>query len=173
MSENRFPEEVASWVALRTAARWEKKIAAMLQNCEVAIFLPTLTRVIQYSSKRRSSEIPLFSGYVFCSEPDFIGNSRIPLAWRTPIAQVLKPTDPEQLRRELTRVAQLLQSHQIIQERIYGRRGDTVRIKAGSFAGQEGVITGMKPNKRMLVLEISFLHCKIEIEIEEHLVEKA
>jgi transcription antitermination factor NusG len=61
----------------------------------------------------------------------------------------------------------------LVQEKIYGQPGERVVIKSGSFAGHEGIILDLKPNKKMLVVEVSFLKCRLEVEIEEHLVEKA
>jgi transcription antitermination factor NusG len=173
MTENRFDPKVETWVALRTSARWEKKIATLLQSSDVPVFVPLMSRVIQYPGKRQLTEIPLFSGYVFTSESDFIGNAKVPISCRNQVAQVLRPSDPTRLSEELARIADLIQNHQLVQEKIYGQPGERVVIKSGSFAGHEGIILDLKPNKKMLVVEVSFLKCRLEVEIEEHLVEKA
>jgi transcription antitermination factor NusG len=173
MTQNRFVPEVDRWIALRTSARWEKKICDRLSEFEVPVFLPLMSRIVEYATKRRTSEIPLFTGYVFCSEKDFIGNSRIPKPLRKQVSQVLRPTDYRSLHQELQSISQLIQSHKLVQEKLYGIPGERVRIIGGSFVGMEGEILKLKPNKRVLIIEVSFLNAKLEVEIEEHLVEKA
>lgn len=167
-----FPQHVQRWVALRTSARWEKSLAAALERCRVPTFLPLMTKISVYRSKRQTTEVPLFGGYVFCSESDFRGNKSVPSPVRNRIAQVLSPPDPEELRRELAGIANFLASHRLVQERIYGKPGDTVRVAAGLFAGQVGVIRGLKPEERKIVLEIRFLGVRLEVDVEEHLIQK-
>ncbi len=167
-----FPTDVERWAVLRTSARWEKKIAGALLDAEVPAYVPTLTRVVQYASKRQMAEIPLFSGYVFCSEPAFLGNPRVAQSIRKLVAQVLRPGDPAQLKRELEYIAEVSSKHELIQESVYGSPGDKVRIVSGPLCGTQGVIRALKPKKRILVLEISFLSVRLEVEVEEHRVQK-
>jgi transcription antitermination factor NusG len=167
-----FPDDVQHWAVLRTSARWEKKIVGALLDAGVPAYLPTLTRVVQYASKRQMTEIPLFSGYVFCSEPAFLGNPRVSQACRKLITQVLRPGDPGQLKRELQHIAEVSSNHQMIQERIYGSPGEKVRIVSGPLSGTRGIVRSLKPKKRILVLEVSFLGVRVEVEVEEHQVEK-
>lgn len=167
-----IPEDVPSWAVLRTSARWEKKIADSLQAVDVAAYVPTMKRVVQYATKRHMTEIPLFSGYVFCSETAFIGNPRVSPAIRKQIAQILRPSDPEQLRKELEHIARIVGDHELIQERVYGSPGDHVRIISGPLCGSQGVVLALKPKKRVLVLEVSFLGARLEVEVEEHQVKK-
>jgi len=169
---NQLPVDVARWAVLRTSARWEKKVAASLQAAEVPVFLPTMTRVVQYASKRQMSDIPIFAGYVFCSETAFMDNPRVPAACRKQIAQVLRPGDDIMLRDELRRIAEVTSKHELIQECVYGSPGDVVRIVAGPLTGLQGTVMALKPKKRLLVLEIRFLSARMEVEVEEHQVQK-
>jgi len=169
---NTLPDAVARWTVLRTSARWEKKVATTLHLAEVPVFLPTMTRVVQYAGKRQMSDIPIFAGYVFCSETSFLDNPRVPAACRKQIAQVLKPGDAEMLRAELGRIAAVTSKHDLIQERVYGSPGDTVRIVSGPLSGLQGTVLSLKPKKRVLVLEVSFLNARLEVEVEEHQIQK-
>src|SRR5262245_22234811 len=112
-----LPAQIERWVALRTSARWEKALAEALERCRVPTFLPLMTKVSVYKSKRQETEVPLFGGYVFCSEADFRGNKSVPPAVRNRIAQVLTPPDPAELLRELRDIAEFLSSHRLVQER--------------------------------------------------------
>lgn len=159
--------DVERWAALRMSARWEKQIAEALRNVGVPTFLPLMTRVVHYKGKRRESEVPLFAGYVFCSESEFRSNRRIPPGIRNRIAQLLVPPDYEVLRRELYEIAEFLSDNRLVQERLVGRPGDIVRVKSGMFAGQSAVIRKLHPDQRRLTLEITFIGVRLEIELGE------
>ncbi|HEY2785763.1 MAG TPA: KOW motif-containing protein [Fimbriiglobus sp.] len=170
----RFPFDpaVPSWIALRTAAQWEKKVAASLTDSGASVFLPLMSRISIYRSRRRAVEVPVFSGYLFCEEAGFLGNPRVPAGCRAKVAQVLRPSDPALLRAELLSVAGLLTDRQLIQERVVGKPGDVVRITGGSFAGSEGRILKLKPNRWQVVLEVTFIGARIVAEVDGRLIER-
>src|SRR4051812_32018802 len=107
-----FPAAVEKWAALRTAARWEKQLADVLTAACVPVFLPLMTRFTTSHGKRRAARVPVFPGYVFCSEADFIGNKRLTPGTRAKVAQVLRPPDHLRLRTELSEIADLLANRQ-------------------------------------------------------------
>ena len=157
---------------MRTPARWEKRLADALAAAEVPVYLPLMTRLTVSEGRRRTARVPVFGGYLFCSERDFLGNPAVPDGTRAKIAQVLRPPAPDQLRAELRAVADLLADRELIQERTVGRVGDVVRITCGSLAGYEGPIVRVEPNRWQVVLEISFLGARLEVEVDERLVER-
>lgn len=167
-----FPASVERWAALRTAARWEKKLAAALAAAGVPTFLPLLTRFTTSHGKRRAALVPVFPGYLFCSETAFLGNKRLTPGTRAQVAQILRPPDPERLRAELRGLADLLTDRQLVQERLVGGVGDVVRVVGGPLAGHEGKVVRVKPNRWVLVVEVSFLGARLEAEVDERLVEK-
>lgn len=167
-----FPAYVVEWAALRTAARWEKRLADLLAAAQVPVFLPLMTRLSVYASKRRAVEVPVFGGYVFCSARDFVRNPCIGPGIRSKVAQVLLPPDPPKLRSELQAVAELLTNRELIQERLVGGVGDTVRIVGGPLHGFTGTVLRAKPHRWQLVLEISFLGARRLVEVDERMVER-
>ena len=167
-----FPTNVERWAALRTAGRWEKKLAATLAEAGIPVFLPLLTRFTTSHGKRRAALVPVFPGYVFCSETDFLANPRLTPGTRARVAQVLRPPDSVQLRSELRSIAELLADRQLVQERLVGGVGDVVRVVGGPLAGHEGRVVRVKPNRWVLVVEVSFLGVKLEAEVDERLIEK-
>lgn len=173
MSAAPFPTEVAQWIALRTAANWEKKLAGQLAAAGVPVFLPLMTRLTEYASKRREVQVPVFGGYVFCSEPDFVGNRAVTPGTRSKIAQLLRPPAPEVLRAELTGLAELLCDRALVQERLIGSVGDVVRITGGPLTGFRGTVVRARPNQWQLILEVSFLGARLEVAVDERMVERA
>jgi transcription antitermination factor NusG len=172
LDPTRFPAAVERWAALRTAARWEKKLADVLAGAGVPVFLPLMTRFTTSHGKRRSARVPVFPGYVFASEADFLTSRRLTPGTRAKVAQVLRPPDPAGLKAELRGIADLLADRQLVQERLVGGVGDVVRVLGGPLAGHEGKVVRVKPNRWVLVIEVSFLGARLEAEVDERLVEK-
>jgi hypothetical protein len=166
-----FCEGVERWAALRTPARWEKAVADALAGAAVPVFLPLLTRRT-IVGRRRDARVPVFGGYLFCSEPDFLGNRAVPTATRAKVAQILRPPEPARLRAELKAVADLLQDRELVQEKFVGGVGQIVRITGGPLAGHQGPIVRAQPNRWQLILEISFLGARLEVEVDERSVER-
>jgi transcription antitermination factor NusG len=131
-----------------------------------------LTRFTTSHGKRRGAQMPVFPGYLFCSESDFRNCKRLAPNTRAQIAQLLRPPDPEGLRNELRSLADFLTNRQLIQERLVGKVGDVVRVVGGPLAGHEGRVTRVKPNRWILVLEVSFLGARLEAEVDERLIER-
>src|SRR5262245_47374292 len=103
-----LPASVERWAALRTAARWAKKLAGLRASAGGPVFLPLLTRFATSHGKRRAASVPIFPGYLFCSEADLLASKRLTPGTRAKIAQVLRPPDPGKLHAELRGIADLL-----------------------------------------------------------------
>ena len=172
VNPERFDDSVLRWVALRTSARWEKKLAELLVAVDVPVYLPQLTRVTDSAGRTKSSRLPLFPGYVFAGAVEFLGNPRVLPAARSMAAQVLKPSDETRLREELRAVADLLQDRELVQRRVAGHVGDRVEVIGGPLLGYRGPIIRVKPNRFQVVLEVSFLGARLEVEVDEGLVQK-
>lgn len=147
-------------------------MAESLTAAGVPVFLPLMTRLTIYRSKRRAVEVPVFSGYLFCDESGFLGNKRVTAACRSKVAQVLKPADPGLLLTELQAVAGILDDRQLIQERTVGKPGDVVRITGGALVGCEGKIIRLKPSQWCVVLEVSFIGARIVAEVDARQLER-
>jgi len=166
-----LPDEVPEWAAIRTAARWEKKLAETLSKVSIPVFLPTLTRTVQYKTRTNVSEIPLFAGYVFF---DYSKLAALPRGndQKNYIAQVLRSADPVSLKSELSTIAELLANSQLVQARVFGAIGDEVRIVNGSFKDYQGTVVRQVPNKSRLVLAVSYLGLSLEVVVDDCAVER-
>jgi transcription antitermination factor NusG len=168
-----FPDAVEDWAALRTSARWEKKLADDLGRVGVPVYLPTVTRLATArGGKQTTSLLPLFPGYVFCSAGGFVGNPAVPANLRSKVAQVLRPADPAPLLRELRAVADLLTDRRLVQERVVGKPGETVRVVGGPLTGSVGTVVKLKPHKYAVVVEVSLIGARLLAEIDEALLAK-
>jgi transcriptional antiterminator RfaH len=163
--------KVPEWAVIRTAARWEKKLAETYSSLGIDVFLPLLTRVSKYKSRTNQVEVPVFSGYVFFDYAKKSELGREEYA-RKGIAQIIRSPDPITLTKELLAVSTLLSNAQLVQTKIFGDVGDVVRIRKGPFENTEGTIMRHLVQKRRLVLSISFLGLSTEVELDESNVEK-
>lgn len=145
-------------------------MAADLFRVGVPVYLPTVKRVLTRGSRTEESHVPMFPGYVFCSTEGFIGNPAVPKPLRSRVAQVLRPVDPEPLRLELRAIADLLTDRQLVQERVVGQVGETVRVFGGALTGSVGKIVQLKPNRYAVVVEVSLIGSRILAEIDESLL---
>jgi transcription antitermination factor NusG len=76
------------------------------------------------------------------------------------------------LRAELHKIAELLQDYRLVQSKVYGMPGETVRITRGSLKNLEGRITRQIPGSNRFVLAISFLGLSVEVEVADRAVQK-
>lgn len=53
------------WYAIYVRSRSEKKVVAQLEDIGVEVFLPLITRIKQWSDRKKKIEEPLFKSYVF------------------------------------------------------------------------------------------------------------
>src|SRR3954466_3080458 len=60
-----IPTENASWYAVHTRSRHEKRVAAELERKGIKTFLPLYRDVRQWLADRMTVEVPLFSCYTF------------------------------------------------------------------------------------------------------------
>ena len=166
---DRLDLSVARWAALRTAARWEKKLASLLAGAGVPVYLPQMTKI---DGRARASRVPLFAGYVFCGEREFLDDPRVLPAARSKVAQVLRTPDPGRLREDLLAIAELLTDRELVQRRVVGGVGDVVEVVGGPLLGYRGPIRRLKPNRFQVVLEVSFLGARLDVEVDESQVRK-
>lgn len=59
------PKEDRKWFAIYVKSRFEKKVHKELEDIGVESFLPLITRIKQWSDRKKKVEEPLFSSYLF------------------------------------------------------------------------------------------------------------
>ncbi len=63
------------WYAVRTRSRHEKLVARQLESQGIQSFLPVITKISNWSDRRKEVELPLFSGYAFVRSGSCVGRS--------------------------------------------------------------------------------------------------
>jgi transcription antitermination factor NusG len=159
------------WFAVWTRSRQEKVAAAMLHTVGVDYFLPLNTEVRQWSDRKQTVSVPLFSGYLFvrmnptkdgCLQVlkapgigGFVGSSNGPL-----------PIPDQQIEGIRTILARRLDCTviPILEE------GDLVRVVRGPLAGIEGRLLQTNSTFRLLV-SIEMLHKSVAVSLSSQDVE--
>jgi transcription antitermination factor NusG len=156
-----------AWHVLRTRSRQEKCVAAALEARNIHCFLPMTQQVRYYGRRKIRRAMPLFPGYVFL-------NGRIEDTWAAErtrrVVQTLRVTDQQRLAHELDQIRLALQAEAPLGPARYLRQGMRVVVRAGPFAGLEGVIEHVAPKNR-LTLQIDALAVGASLEIDGDLLE--
>jgi transcription antitermination factor NusG len=164
------PEE-ASWYAVHTTARHEKRVAAHLEEKRVCTFLPLLLEMHRWSDRTSKVEVPMFQCYTFVRIGQtaeerlkvlrtpgvigFVGNER----QGTPIPD-------EQIESLRTTV-----HHNVpCSPHPYINAGERVRIRGGSLDGVEGILVRQGADQS-LILSVELLHRSMSIRVEGYQVE--
>lgn len=156
-------EDGTLWTCVRTRPRWEKKFAEWMIERRKSCFLPVFPHETVSGRKRRTSELPLFSGFVFVrgdfAKKDFVQTGSV--------AYVLKPRsarEAKQLSRELKDIWQGLTSGLYVTPVQNLAAGETCRIVSGPLQGVEAKFERMGREGR-LILQVEMMGGGVALEI--------
>jgi transcription antitermination factor NusG len=173
LAESTIPDSTtteASWYAVRTRPRHEKKVASELIEKGIKIYLPLVTQVRRWSDRRKVVQLPLFSCYAFVYSVldlrlrvaiygisgalGFVGpnNQGIPI----PDVQI------ENIR-TLMAGDVALTSYPLL------KGGQRVRVRGGALDGIEGILA--TKGGRRLVISVDSINASFSIDLEGYDVE--
>jgi transcription antitermination factor NusG len=155
----------ALWYAVSTRSRQEKIAASMLENFEVAHFLPLVEEERQWSDRKQKVTLPLFPGYLFVQIArsnelqlrvlkvpgvvEFVGNRAGPLAI------------PES---EIENVRSLVSYGVGCSPHPFLRAGDRVQVVRGILAGVEGTLI-RSGDQSKLVISVEMIRQAISVSV--------
>lgn len=155
----------SNWYALRTRSRHEKRVAALLREKRIFVFLPLVQQMHRWSDRLAKVEVPLFGGYLFVRILPTTKN-RLALL-ETPGAVGLVGTGKHWTAipdREMESLQSAVQARAQLQVHPFVSAGKRVRIRGGALDGVEGIIAGEGP-ERSVVLSIELLRRSVSIRI--------
>jgi transcription antitermination factor NusG len=159
--------EFRPWYALLTQTKKEASVLDALRRKGIECLLPVYLVRSQWSDRRRSREVPLFPGYVFCTLDLADRSTRAiptPGAIRFVEFGCGPATVPPVEMRQIERIASAPES---VVPWAYLEPGRQVRIEHGPFRGLEGVVIQAKQGPRLIV-SLPFLQRSVAVEIERH-----
>ena len=54
-----------NWYVVYTKPKWEKKVAERLSEIGITTYCPLITKLSQWSDRKKKIQVPLFNSYIF------------------------------------------------------------------------------------------------------------
>jgi len=160
----------AAWFAVYTTCRHEKRIAQHLTLREIEHYLPLYRADRKWrDGSRVTVEFPLFPGYIFVriNRSERVSVLSVPGALAVVGGTGGNPAPLPDAAIEALRAG--LREHRIEPHPLL-RVGESVRIRAGAFAGMTGIVVRKKSGFR-IVLTLEQIMQSIAVELNEEDVE--
>lgn len=142
-----------NWYVVYTKPKWEKKVAEKLNQIGIECYCPLVTKIKQWSDRKKKVEVPLFNSYIFVQLPDTDRNSVFQVAgvirylfWLGKPA-VVREEEIEIIKRNILDidVSDIL----VLPYKI----GDRIKLETGMFNNQDAIVQEISNTHYILVLE--------------------
>ncbi len=159
------------WYAVRTRSRHEKLVARQLESQGIQSFLPVLTKISNWSDRKKEVELPLFSGYAFV-RLDHQSSDRVKVLQTQGVVGFVgvQGTGIPIPDREIENINILLASKVNYQERPYLHVGQRVRVTGGALDGVEGILSA-ENSDRSLVISVGLIQRSLSVRVAGYHVE--
>lgn len=158
------------WYVLYLRSRYEKRVHEELEKRGIESFLPLVTELRQWSDRKKKVEVPLFPGY------DFV---HIELSQKPRVLEVdgvvkfvaIGSARPEPVPDEQIESLKLvIAAPKSLRKENPFKGGALVRVKAGPFAGAQGVVVRSQ-NATRVVITIESIQQAVSVEVQANMVE--
>ncbi|HEX6963815.1 MAG TPA: transcription termination/antitermination NusG family protein [Lacipirellula sp.] len=161
--------DLCRWRVVYTKSRQEKALAADLAAKRISHYLPIIPRETFSRGRRLLSFVPAFPGYLFLLS-DL--EQRLVALETNRVVRTLEVADAcqAQLFDDLKQLSRLIAdgAPMTVEERILA--GQRVRVKRGSLAGCEGIVTSRRGGTRLIVV-VNCLQQGVSVEIDDFMLE--
>lgn len=154
-----------NWYVVYTKPKWEKKVAERLNEIGVHSYCPIITKVSQWSDRKKNITVPLFNSYIFVQVSEKERNSIFQvtgairyLFWLGKPA-VVKDSEIDSIRDWLA----IPDLYEVSVETL--KQGDRIILESGPFVSQSAIIQEVKQNHYILILES--LGCILKVNKKE------
>lgn len=153
-----------NWFVIYTKPKWEKKVAEQLKDKGIECFCPLITKIKQWSDRKKKVEVPLFNSYVFVQLEE---SNRNKVFLSTGVVRYLfwlgKPAIVRD--EEIQTIKKWLDGSQVNEITIEQYQvGDRVKVASGPFSSQEAII--QEVNKTHFVLVLESLGCVLKMSLK-------
>jgi len=141
------------WFAIYTKPRWEKKVCSILEAAGVAVFLPLIQTIRQWSDRKKKVSLPLIASYVFVKIEEKQLNTLLKYNGVVGILKHLKkPAIVQEY--EIENLKIICQNPDVItsDKIINVKKGTPVQITQGSMMGLYGECVDFKGKNRLIVV---------------------
>ena len=154
-----------NWYVVYTKPKWEKKVAERLDAIGIISYCPLITKVSQWSDRKKKVSVPLFNSYLFVQIDDKQRNQvfEVPGAIRY-LFWLGKPAEVKDS--EIETIKNWLSAPSTFEVTVdQWKKGDTIVLESGPFKSQSAVVQEVKQNHYLLVLES--LGCVLKVNKKE------
>jgi transcriptional antiterminator RfaH len=151
-----------NWYVVYTKPKWEKKVAERLNEIGVVTYCPLISKVSQWSDRKKIITVPLFNSYIFVQSEEKDRNKIFEvtgavryLFWLGKPA-VVKDSEIETIQKWLSAPA----DYEVSIDQ--WKKGDKVVLESGPFIAQSATIQEVKHKHYILILES--LGCVLKVE---------
>jgi transcription termination/antitermination protein NusG len=154
----------AEWYAIWTRSRHEKLVRDQLQQKQLDVFLPTITKWSRWKDRKKQIEWPLFPGYCFvrCDASD-----RWPILKCDGVVTIVGTEGhPSPIPAgEIDAIRQLIDSELAFDPCPLIKEGMMVEVKAGPLKGVVGRLV-RKGARARLVLSVDLIGQAVSVEVD-------
>ena len=146
-------KQTLHWYALYVKSRSEKKVLSQLEDMGLEAFLPLVTRIKQWSDRKKKVEEPLFKSYVFVrsSEKDYIPILNVYGVVKFISFEHKAVVVPESQIVAIKRYIDNFEEEENNVKNAELKEGQLVRIIAGPMMGLIGKLKAIDGKKRLIV----------------------
>ncbi len=164
--------ENKKWFALYTKPRHEFKAGMQLSGHYIEYYLPTITKIKQWSDRKKKVTEPLFRGYIFIKADE---SERLIAVEQNAIVKTIffdgKPAvipdwQIESLKKMLDSNAEIFISDRL-------EIGARIKVINGPFAGVTGVVFKDENNDQMLAVTIDLINRSVVVHLPSTDIVKA
>ena len=163
----------AFWYAVQTTPRHEAKVSGELTAKGIDCFLPTVSRLRQWSDRRKMVVEPLFAGYLFLRLIPSAA-TRIPVLRTKGVVALVGSRGagtpiPEA---EINSIRRVLESRAAFSLHTFVDVGQRVRIRGGALDGVEGILQA-RNRDQSLVVSVELIQRSIAVTLSGYSIEPA
>ena len=153
-----------NWYVVYTKPKWEKKVATQLREKGIESYCPLITKVTQWSDRKKRVEVPLFNSYVFLQldETDrnlaFLSSGVVRYLFWLGKPAIVKDDEIQTIKNWLEE-----SNSENISVEPY-RAGSKIKVVSGPFTNQEAII--QEVNNKEYVLFLESLGCVLKMNIK-------
>lgn len=152
------------WFALYTRPRHEFKAQLSLNSMQIENYLPTLTRVKQWSDRKKKVVEPLFKSYIFikASERERLKAVEIDQVVKTIFFNGKPSVIPESQIKGLKKMLEETDQVSVLEGIV---KGTKVKVTEGPFNGVEGIVYSVSKDERHLAITVEMLNRSVIVSL--------
>ncbi len=166
-------KDIKEWFAVYVKSRSEKKVSKQLDDIGIESFLPLITRIKQWSDRKKKVEEPLFRSYIFVhiSLSDYYNVLNVANVVKFVSFEKKPVAVPENQIIAIKKYICDTDLHEIECEDLDLKEGELVRIKTGQMKDLIGRFIEIK-GKHRVVINIEAVGQSLPINISRSNIEK-